>query len=372
MGLSIARHLGLYRLWSRDLLRPGVVRFAMGLGVPLAVFSSAILAAVRSTRGLALAALPLQLFAFLFTWHKAESYVVHECVLFAGALAVGGLVCFSRIFDSMHPELRRWFPSAAAVTLGVCLIWGSPMLATATVSMQPKVHEVELARAASRQILGPDARVPGWEAAWFSPGAAYSAGIQAGPDTAYSTLDVSAYFSKFDAAIGSLQDSGSGPVGAWYADGTLKLRGFFFGETSDRLRLVFLTARSAPRVVGYAARDGQLFRFQDDPDGDYQVLSAVCPQGQTPWLWPWRRTFSSILRFSQDSPEAGRLMVTILAPRSAMFPPGEIGRGCREVSKTSGTFEFAHREALLASLPQGGPPVDFHRIQEQLTGYGGM
>jgi hypothetical protein len=372
VGVAISRHLDLYRAWSHNLCRPAVVRFAMRSGIPLVVFSSAILAAVRSTRGLALAALPLQLFVLLFAWHKPEFYLIHECVLFAAALGVGGLVCAGFALERFSAAVRRAFPSVAAVALGVCLVWGSPMLARAAVSLHPMVHEVEVARAASRRILGPNARVSGRMGAWYASGAAHWADLQndLAPDRLW--FDAPTYFSNLDAAADYLEQSDADPLGTWYSDGTLKLRGFFFGETNHQLRLVYLSARRVPQVVGYVARNGRLFRFQEDPAGDYQVLSAVCPRERTAWLRPRTSTFSSVLLFQEGSPDAGRLMVTILAPRSAMSPSGEIGRGCREISKISGTLEFAHKEALLASLRQDDPPMHFYRMLEQMPGYTGM
>jgi hypothetical protein len=305
----------------------------------------------------------------LFTWHKAEFYVVHECVLFAAALAIGALVCADHILKRFGPAPPLAFHAAAAGALCICLVWGSPMLARATVSFEPKVHEAVVARAASRQILGPNARVSGKLAAWYASGAAHWADIQA--DLASNTLlfDAPAYFSNLDAVADYPYDSGSGPLSSWYSDGTLKLRGFFFGETNDQLRLVYLSARRVPQVVGYVARNGRLYRFQEDPRGDYQVLSATCPQGRTSWLWPWRSTFSSVLGFSQDSPDAGSWLVTILAPRSAMTPSGEIGRGCREISKIPGILRFADKEALLAGLRQDDPPMHFYRILEEMPRY---
>jgi hypothetical protein len=371
-GLSIARHLDLYRKWFHDPYRPALVRLAMGSGVPLLVFSSAILAAVRATRGLALAALPLQLFLFLFTWHKAEYYLLHECVLFAAALAIGALVCADHVLGRFRPGARLAFHAGAAGALGICLVWGSPMLAKATVSFEAKVHEVVVARAASRQILGPNARVSGRTAAWYASGAGHWADLRADLVSHALLFDPPAYFSNLDAVADYLYDSGSGQLSSWYSDGTVKLRGFFFGETSDQLRLVYLSDRRVPRVVGYVARHGRLYRFQEEPGGDYQVLSAVCPAGRTAWLWPWRDTFSSILQFSQDSPDSGSWLVTILAPRSSMTPSGEIGRGCREISKIPGTLQFADKDALLASLRQDDPPMHFYRILEEMPGYTGV
>jgi hypothetical protein len=368
VGLSIARHLDLYPSWSHDPGRPALIRFAMVSGVPLMVLSTAILAAVRTTRGLALAALPLQLFVLLFTWHKAEFYVLHECVLFATALAIGSLVGVDRILESLRPAIQRAYPSVAAGVLCICLVWGSPMLAKASVSLQPKVHEVEVARAASRQILGPNARVSGRGAAWFSSGAAHWADIQADLDPDRLLFDVPTYFSNLEAAVDFLNDSSAGPLSSWYADGTLKLRGFFFGETSDQLRLIYLSARPVKKVVGYVAWNGRLYRFEEAPAGDYQVLSTVCPQGQPLWLRPWRSKFASILRVAGTSD----LAVTVLAPQSAMAPSGEIGRGCREISRVPGILRFAFKQALLASLRQNDPPMHFYRILDDMPGYTGV
>jgi len=372
VGQSISRHLYLYRAWSHNPYRPALMRFAMSSGVPLLVFSTALLTAVRSTRGLALAALPLQVFVLLFARHKPEFYLLHECVLFAAALAIGVLVCAGHALERFWPALRPAFLWTAAGGLSIWLAWGSPMLAKATLSLEPRVHEVEVARAASRQILGPDARVSGRGGAWFASGAAHWADLETDLAPGRLWFDAPAYFSNLDAAADYPFESGAGPLSSWYADGTLKLRGFFFGETNDQLRLVYLSTRRVPRVVGYVARNGRLYRFQEDPGGDYQVLSVACPQERTPWLWPRRSTFSSILNVSSDSPDAGRLLATILAPRSAMTPSGDIGRGCREISRISGILQFADKEALLAGLRQDDPPMHFYRMLEEMPGYTAM
>jgi hypothetical protein len=371
VALSIHRHLALYRSWSHDPHRPALIRLAMASGIPLLVWSSLILVAVRATRGLALAALPLQLFVFLFTWHKMEYYVVHECAFFAGALAVGTLVGVDRLLKSFPSGLRRTVASASAIVLSIGLVWGSPMLAKATVSLQPKVHEVVVARAASREILGPNARISGRGAGWFASGAEHWMDIQA---DLYGQpgFDVPTYLSNLDAVVDFINDSGNGPLTSWYADGTLKLRGFFFGETSDQLRLVYLSGHAVPQVVGYLERNRHLYRFQEDPGGDYQVLSAACPKDASPWLWPWRETSSSILYFPEGTPDSARLLVTILAPRFAMAPEGQIGRGCRAISRISGTLRFADKETLLARLRREDQPMRFYRILDDMPGYTGV
>jgi len=149
---------------------------AMAGGVPLLLFSTPILAVIRDTRGLALAALPLQVFILLFCLHQPPFYLVHESVLFVTALAIGLLVFAERIFARLH--IGPIFQPAAMLLLAGFLLWGSPTLARADVSLRPKVHEAVLARAASREILGPHARVSGREAGWYASGAAHWHDIQ--------------------------------------------------------------------------------------------------------------------------------------------------------------------------------------------------
>jgi hypothetical protein len=376
VGLSITGHLGLYRAWSHDASHPVLVRMAMSLGLPLLVFSTAILAAIRATRGLALAAFPLQLAVLAFTWHKAEFYLVYECVMFAAAVAIGLLSSLDLAALRLGPGPRRALPPLAVAVLCLCLVWNSPMLASATVSLTPKVNEADVARAASRQILGPHARVTGREAAWYSSGAEHWYDDQHDMDPSLLLFDPPAYFSNLDAVADFVNGSDSDPVATWYADGTLKLRGFYFGETNDQLRLVFLSSRPVPQVTGYVARNGQLYRFQEDAGGDYEVLSAVCPRSGTAWLWPWRKTFSSILYFPADSADSSSLLVTILAPRSTIYSEGsrtgEIGRGCREISRTPGILLFADKPAVLAALRRDDPPMHFYRTLDEMPGYAGV
>ena len=356
IGFSYAPHMDLYRAWARSADPPALVRAAMSAGVPLLVFSTAILACFRHTRGLALAALPLQVFVLLFCLHQAPFYLVHEAVLFVTALAIAILLCAERIAPRLHPALGRIFQPATGGVLAVCLLWSSPTIARADVSLRPKVHEAVLARACSRQILGSHARVSGRGAAWYASGAEHWFDIQRDLMAGSLLFDQRTYFSNLD-AVADFANNSEGPLTVWYAGGSLQLRGFFFGETSDQLRLVYLSPVRTSRLAGYVVRKGRLYRFQEDPAGDHAVLSTVCAAEHMPWLQPRRSTFSSILRFPSESPDAARSLVTILAPRSSMAPLGEIGRSCREISQIVGTLQPVDKCGL-ACCPAGGRPSD--------------
>ena len=374
IAAAVRTHLEWYRRFARLDYVPTLLRKPFGLGVPLLVFSTAILALVRSTRGLALAALPLQLFIFALASHKLSSYFIHEVAFFAGAVAVGLLVLAEQLWRRVKLPGQLFLPVAASL-LTIYLVSGNPALRAAMVSEEPHVQEADIARAASRVILGPQARVAGRLGAWYASGAKYWWDIESdmlGPDP----HNPSTYFSNFDAVaeythMSDVTDRSS--ISSWYAAGVLKLRGFYFGETNEQLQLVLLSAAAPPQVVGYAARNHQLYRFEEHADGDYEVLSAVCPVTpefqQDHWWNRWDGTFSSVLRLPQQGGAPAGVVVTVLAPRLLSEPAGWIGRSCQGIGKVRGFLLMADRTSLIASLRSGDTPMAFLRNMEDLPGY---
>jgi hypothetical protein len=380
---AVRTHLEWYRRWAHLDYLPSLIRKPFGLGVPLVVFSTAILALVRSTRGLALAALPLQLFLFAVASHKLSSYFIHEVAFFAGAVAVGSLVLAEQLWRRLRipvvqPMFQQLFLPVAATLLTIYLVSGNPALRAAMVSQEPHMQEADVARAASRTILGPQARVAGRLGAWYASGAKYWWDIESdmlGPDP----HDPATYFSNFDAVAEYTHMSevtAHASVSSWYADGILKLRGFYFGETNEQLQLVLLTAAAPPQVIGYAAKNHELYRFEEHADGDYEVLSAVCPVTpelqQDRWWGRWDGTFSSVLRLPQQGAAAGSVVVTVLAPRLLSEPAGWIGRSCKRIGKVRGFLGIADRTGLIDSLRREDTPMVFLRNMEDLPGYTGQ
>jgi hypothetical protein len=377
--VAVRTHLEWYRKWSRLDYVPALVRKPFGLGIPLLVFSTAILAAIRSTRGLALAALPLQLFLFGVASHKLSSYFIHEVGIFTAALGVGSIVLADSLLRRAKvARLQKLLLPVAASLMVVYLIAGNPALRAAMVSEAAHVHEADLARAASRSILGPHARVAGRLGAWYSSGAEYWWDIESdmlGPDP----INPATYFSNFDAVAEYTHMSdttGNSSISSWYAGGILKLRGFFFGETNEQLQIVLLSATKVPRVIGYAAKDHQLFRFEEQSDGDYEVLSAVCPMTpelqQDRWGSRWDGTFSSMLRVPARNSEPASAVLTVLAPRALSEPAGWMARSCQSIGKVSGTLLHAEGNDLVAALRREDTPMSFFRNMEDLPGYRGQ
>jgi len=371
VGLSVARHLELYRNWVREPYHPALVREGMAMGIPLLVFSTAILGAIRSTRGIAMAALPLQLGIFLLVWRKMPFYIVHESVLFAAAVSIGLLVLCQYLLTRLWRGFERWFAPVAVVALSIYLVKASPMPGSVRVTFRPMVHEMELAHAAGRRMLGPHARVGGRWWSWYASGAEHWYDVERDGVVGLLSFDPATYVSNVDAFEVCPSGDDPGQFPSWYADGTLKLRGFYFAQTNHTLRCVELgSLRTAP-LVGYAAWGGQLYRFQEEDDGGYEALSVVRGPGGEDWHQPWNGVFSVSLEMVHG-PEAGSRMVTVLAPRSMLTPAGAIGRSCREVSRVRGTLRLEDWRRLVEESRRDDPVMHFYRNIEDLPGYAGV
>jgi len=161
-----------------------------------------------------------------------------------------------------------------------------------------------------------------------------------------------------------------GHPNSWYAGGILKLRGFYFAETNPTLSCVLLSSLGVTPLSGYAAANGQLYRFEQNNEGSYEVLSAVCPPGSN-WNNPRNGVFATTFSL-RDGPEASDWMIIVLAPRSSFAPAGPIGRSCRQVSSVRGTLLVDNWKPLVEWSRQHSPPMRFYRAIEDMPGYTGV
>jgi hypothetical protein len=381
----IHQHLDFYRQWAGYSGFPEILRTALRLGVPLMILSSAMLAAVRSTRGLALASLPLQLGIFLFAAHKQPSYLIHELAFFVAALAVGVLVLVDWLAE--RPQLPAWsrgiaMPLAAVLSC-VYLVTGFASPAAAVSFTHAQVHPGDLARAAAKQILGPHARVVGRMGSWYTSGAdSWHEHFHdlIGPQSR--SYDPVRYLENFDAAADYQHYSGNDSLNTehktlsyWYSTGLLKLRGFYFSQDPGDLGLVLTSVNRAPKVVGYAIRQGALYRFDESSSGEDEVTTATCPALQElggggfyeshPWVW------MAVLDLPESNPRPPAMIVTVLAPRSAAEPAGLLRRSCVEVGRVRGQVSRADESALIASLRREDAPIRFYANIEDMPGFKG-
>ena len=372
VGLSIHNHMAMYRSWVQDPQRPALIRTVMSFGLPMWIYSTALLGAVRATRGVALAALPLQLGLFLFAWHKMPYYMVHESVLFAAALAVAILSLCHWLMVRYLPRLVRLFAQAVVPVLCICLVSGSPMLAGARVSAHERVNETEVAQAAGRRILGPHARAGGHWWNWYWTGAEHWYDFEHDFYRGNVLFDPLTYLSNLDAFEDCFQYDEGPVMSRFFADGALKMRGFFFGQSNKALRCVQLGVRTVSPVVGYAEWHDQLYRFQEDPAGGYEVLSAICPANSPDWNQPWVGAFATSFGYLDYGANHSEGIGTMLAPRAYMAPAGPVGRGCRDVARIRGALVLDDRRALVDWARRNDAPVHIYRGLEDMPGYTGV
>lgn len=376
---SVRLHFQNYRIWAHRDYLPALIRRSAALGIPLMVFSTLVMGALKSIRGIALAALPLQLFVFLFAAHKLPSYLIHEVGMFAASACVGVLVLCDWSWRRIPAaRFHSAFLPIAAILLALYLVTDSVTLKAAQVSGAAHVHEGDVARAATRQILGPHARVAGRSGAWYTSGAEYWYDIERDM-LVDSPSDPVTLFSNFDAVADyahQSQTSKNATVSLLYADGTLKLRGFYFGETNEQLQLVLLSMQRVSQVVGYVAERGKLYRFREQQAGDYQLLVGACPIvpqfRPENWINRWTDTYSAVLYLPKPTPGAPEVVATVLAPRRLLEPAAWMRRSCKEVTTLNGTLDPADKEALLNSLRREDTPMRFPRSLDELPGYTGF
>ena len=114
-----------------------------------------------------------------------------------------------------------------------------------------------------------------------------------------------------------------------------------------------------------------MYRFQEEDTGGYEALSVVCGRGGEDWHQPGEGVFSVSMDMVHG-PEAGRRMVTVLAPREKLTPAGAIGRSCREVSRIRGTLLPEDWRLLMEQSQRDDPVMHFYRNLEDMPGFAGV
>jgi hypothetical protein len=377
---SMRIHFSLYQNWAYSSYYPRLIREPARLGLPLMVFSSVLLGAIKPTRGIAIASLPLQIFVFLFAAHKLSNYLIHEVALFAAAIAIVALACGDWAWRGItSPKIGRLFLPGAAAGLCFYLLFDHGLLNAASSSPLTHVHEGEFARAAARQILGPHATVTGRDGGWYTSGAAYWWDLER-EMLQSSHYDAASFFSNFDAAVDYTHQSettgGTSTISAAYAEGVLKLHGFYFGATNEQLQLQLFSARPVTQVVGYASSGRNTYRFDERPGGDYQVFSAACPMipqlERSQWIDRWPGTFSAVTYLPHALPGGRMAIATVLAPRKLAQPASWMSAACSPIARIEGSLTPVDRSKLLQGLRREDAPIGFPRMLDELPGYRGV
>jgi hypothetical protein len=339
----------------------------------MVLFATPILLAMAGTRGIALAALPLQVFLLVFAGHKHAYYYIHEVALYGTAMAAGSLTLADGLLTRVRWKSLRypiWAGLAAVLALGWWQLhkWGGvgrgPFL-----SLTPRVHEAEIARAAARQMLPSNPRVASRIGAWYASGG--DMWHDPAPDVLWSksvaNLIPANYFSRFDAVaeIRHMSDSTMNrerkSLLSWYLDGTLQLRGFFFSYANRALTYVLLQMPRASRLTGFALKDGVVYRFVENERGASEMDMITTPENNAYYAFRDSVTFCHVMGIPKaNEAEPPQYLVMAVGPARKLLAGQSPIPGGRLVQRTLGDLLPFDKDLLVLQLRQDDRPMHFY------------
>jgi hypothetical protein len=288
IGASVKAHLQMYsstyysialQPFSRVLFSP------LGVGIPTVLLSTLTLAVVPATRGIALASLPHLLMMLLVVQRKPTfGYFIPELILYVCGLTVCVIWALGLIARKTGTRSESIFVFASSIVLSCLLLFGTGWLGAAQFTLRPRILELDVARAAGKQMLGPNALVGARIGRFYSNGGDLSYMLE--PDLFWrkiGNLDLVAYFEQFDAVaedsfgtnltVNEVRQS----LASWYDGGLLNLHGFYFSSLHSHLSYLLLNRGRSAHLQGYGLLpNGQVAHFEQDPNGAFIFVAATC------------------------------------------------------------------------------------------------
>ena len=385
-GTAVARHLTAYSsLVERSPTgwgpRPIVTAFLyplLALQIPAVIGAIATLFASRRYT-FAVAGSLVPAFVLLYSQGKAIGvtlYFTPEMTLYLA----GALTCCFGAAQWAFGHAPRPLGRLAAVVAGV-LAFASlaqvPASAGSGWRWTRSLHDLKLSRAASFDLLGPDALVgmvslepwyiAGGRFAWIAANELTVAN-QSGNDVDFYLRNVTAFAIDRDwwHALPNLA-----PLGSWYLDHKLSLFGFVLPTSrSARNQIMLLASRHAPaRVRGYflSAAGGQLFEQMEDGTAVISVWKCPAPVGESRFEESFYRN-----AFHYNA-APGPMSPTILIVGSEWRTQPRVEQealllGCQSRDVVRGRLTFVGAETLLSSLRQREHPTEIvHTFLEAMV-----
>jgi len=366
---AIRDHLAQYHYWAAQGIGPGWLRLPFLLGLPVVLISTPVLMAMRSTRVLALAALPIQIFLLLFAWHKHAYYLIHEVGLYGAAVTAGLLTLISAL--ERRPPGFVWKQVVGLALAGglVYSLWDATRYRGGLrLTLEPRINEAEIARAASREILGRNAKVASRLTTWYASGAAdlYDFTQTLLRPATLTSGEAREYLSRFDAVAeaghmsNSTQNADHKALLSWYLSGDLRLRGFYFaGADSSLSYLLFQTHVTAP-VRGFGLESSGLQSFTEDSNGTFELLTVTGPYEALTNILPCA-VFRNVMLLPQTESGANEVLLTAILARSASSSCQEISPHCRLIGRIDLAAEMRSAKDLVAEERKLDRPIRFHQ-----------
>jgi hypothetical protein len=257
---SLGTHMRFYEVFWRLLRHVGPAKLLLvpvSFQIPLILLALITLLVPPSTRVLAIAALPYPMFLLIFVQRKywGPGYFLPEILLCAAGIGVAALTFLYVLTRALSTQARAAVVSISVLFIAAVLI--TPGLRVPHGPLGPGVHEAQIARAAARSILGPGALVASRQVILF-----YANGAERYYDVSADVLldeplDPAAYFAPFNSVVepsafsADTWNRSHKSLTSWYADGTLKLRGFYLTAREPALPYLMLTAGIPAKMEGY-------------------------------------------------------------------------------------------------------------------------
>ena len=249
--------------------------------VPPFAVALVLLALHKSTRAMVIAGLPVPLYLFFVFRRKLASYLYLESfLLLAGVwilVALLWMTISARLFGKWRFLSAPIFVAFFAVGFSVT----TPALKGLTWDLEPRRHELTVARAAAKEVVGHDALTASIHPWWYLSGGRMWYDLTGDLFVRQPAEDAARFWSRFDA----IAVAGPAPWGTqtgWteaelYRKGIIHLLGFENLRGGNWARWVWLSGRDRRPVTGFFWKDNEYRRFTESGGGDSAVVSVVFP-----------------------------------------------------------------------------------------------
>jgi hypothetical protein len=276
-------------------------------GIPVVFVTTPLLAIRRETRGIALASAPYLLFLLFYARGKSGYYYTPEFLLYFASVAYAALLVLGTALSWIGISQRALVRTIALA--GLAGVAAAVSLEPATLraggdrSWAPIHRDMEIARAAGSAMLPRNALVGTNDIGlWYITGGTrvHYFTTDVNPIQDLSQLNLRAYLNRFDAIAEARYDNWATfnrqreAIPDWYADGLLRVRGFYFGDRRSKpltqMGYLLLSVRKTP-IEGYAFRGRQVHHFRPVAGGTHVFSVAICGSDTPPatqYLVPWQ------------------------------------------------------------------------------------
>jgi hypothetical protein len=376
---AFRRHLASYDAFSQRINFDFGVRWLVSvltspvlLGrLPAAFVAFLLLVICRELRVLAAAGIGLPLFVLFYSQGKQVGYTGYftpEMILYF--VSIFYVVLKGAELLSGAVTMRRFVATTCAAAISVIALVQVPVSAGLSRAWTRDLDILEILRAAAVEVLGPDAVVGTISAGnWFTAGGRYLWNafneltalnkIGNSPATYLARVDALAIDTNYWNATPEYA-----PVGEWYANGDLKLRGFVFptAPTTIHLANYFVSSDRRP-VIGFFVKRDTVERFDEVAGGSAGLIVLIC-QSEVHIPRPTRARYSFAYSYNSPPGPMARQMVFILADMDDVNAIVENAKYCVSRDLVQGTLTRVDRETLKKRPYVGQKAIEFYATLE--------